>query len=59
MSNTVMKCPSCTTMNRVANDASGRPRCSKCHADLPWLINVGTDEFDHMVETSLSEKAPT
>lgn len=52
MSNTVMKCPSCGTRNRVANDASGRPRCSKCHTDLPWLANVDAGEFDDVVGTS-------
>lgn len=52
MSKTVIPCPSCGTRNRVANDASGRPRCSKCHTDLPWLTNVVSGEFDHVVGTS-------
>lgn len=52
MSNAVMQCASCSTKNRVANDASGRPRCSNCHADLPWLTNVGAGEFDHVVAVS-------
>ena len=52
MSNTVIPCPSCATRNRVSNDASGRPRCSKCHTDLPWLANATASEFDHVIETS-------
>jgi thioredoxin 2 len=52
MSNTVIQCPTCTTRNRVANDAAGHPRCAKCHADLPWLADVGSDEFDQVVATS-------
>ena len=52
MSNTVIPCQSCGTRNRVANAASGRPRCSKCHTDLPWLINASADEFDHVTATS-------
>lgn len=53
MANTVIPCRSCETRNRVANDASGRPRCSSCHTDLPWLANVAADEFDHVVATSV------
>ena len=52
MSNTVITCPSCKTRNRVANDASGRPRCSKCHTDLPWVANVGSADFDRVVASS-------
>ncbi len=40
MPSSVMQCPACGTRNRVANDTAGRPRCSSCHTDLPWLSNV-------------------
>jgi thioredoxin 2 len=49
---TVIPCPACGTRNRVANDTSGRPRCSACHADLPWLADVGADEFDRVIARS-------
>ena len=52
MATSVMTCASCGTRNRVANDTTGRPRCSRCHADLPWLIEVGGDEFDRIVAHS-------
>ncbi len=52
MATTVLQCPACNVRNRLANDAAGRPRCSKCHADLPWLVQVGTDEFDRVIARS-------
>ncbi len=52
MASTVVKCPACETRNRVANDTAGRPRCSSCHTDLPWLSNVTAGEFDTVVRTS-------
>jgi len=52
MATTVVQCPACNVRNRLANDAAGRPRCSGCHADLPWLVEVGTDEFDGVIERS-------
>jgi len=52
MATTVIQCTACNVRNRVANDTTGRPRCSKCHTDLPWLIEVGTDQFDRVIETS-------
>jgi len=52
MATTVVQCPACNVRNRLANDAAGRPRCSKCHADLPWLAEVGTGEFDRVIERS-------
>ncbi len=52
MSNTVISCPACGTRNRVADDASGRPRCAACHTDLPWVANVDAGEFDHVIDSS-------
>lgn len=52
MTSTVITCPACEVRNRVADDASGRPRCSSCHADLPWLIEVRADDFERVVERS-------
>ena len=52
MSSAVVSCPGCGTRNRVLNDTAGRPRCSRCHLDLPWLVEVGADEFDSVVGRS-------
>ncbi len=41
----VIACVSCGARNRVPTSASGSPRCAKCHADLPWLVEVGDAEF--------------
>jgi thioredoxin 2 len=48
----LVSCSGCATRNRVANDTSGRPRCAHCHADLPWLVEVGTDEFQRIIDRS-------
>lgn len=37
---TIIRCPSCGAKNRVADTATGRPRCAKCHSDLPWLVDT-------------------
>lgn len=52
MTSTVVQCAGCGVKNRLANDAAGRPRCSACHAALPWLADVQTDEFARVVERS-------
>ncbi len=45
-------CPNCGTRNRTPVIAKGRPRCGKCHTDLPWLVDVTTADFDSMVQQS-------
>jgi thioredoxin 2 len=45
----VIACPSCGTKNRLPVASSGVPRCANCHADLPWLVNAGDDDFDAAV----------
>lgn len=52
MSTAIMSCSACGTRNRVANDTAGRPRCSTCHADLPWLTSATSSEFDRVVDRS-------
>ncbi len=51
MANSVAVCPSCGAKNRVPTSASGSPRCAKCHADLPWLVEAGDAEFERAVDT--------
>lgn len=45
-------CPHCATRNRVPVAAHGHPRCGKCHADLPWLVDVASAEFDEVIANS-------
>ena len=45
-------CPACGRRNRVPAAARGRPRCSGCHADLPWLVEAGDTDFDTVVTDS-------
>jgi thioredoxin 2 len=49
----ITACPSCGTKNRVPAAATGTPRCASCHADLPWLVAAGEDDFDTAVATRL------
>lgn len=43
-SSTIIACPSCGAKNRVSDTAAGRPRCAKCHDDLPWLVDTTDPE---------------
>lgn len=52
VASTTVTCPSCGGKNRVPDAARGRPRCAKCHADLPWLSNVTGGAFDGVIAAS-------
>jgi len=52
MAQPVVTCPSCGTKNRVPLAAKGHPRCPKCHADLPWLVDAGDGDFASAVDTT-------
>jgi thioredoxin 2 len=52
MSAEIVACPSCGARNRVPRASSGSPRCAKCHADLPWLVNASDADFDEAIETN-------
>lgn len=47
-----ISCPSCAARNRVALTTSGRPRCGKCHADLPWVADATTETFPIVLASS-------
>lgn len=51
MSSTV-SCPNCGARNRLPVVAPGRPRCPKCHTNLPWLTHATTAEFDELLPVS-------
>ena len=52
MANKEVSCPNCEARNRVPIVASGRPRCGKCHTDLPWLVDVESSQFSAVVDQS-------
>jgi thioredoxin 2 len=45
-------CPGCGRRNRLPAATRGRPRCSACHADLPWLVDAGDADFHDVVTKS-------
>ena len=50
----VRPCPACGTKNRLPVAAArGVPRCGSCKADLPWLVDAGSDDFDAAVAASV------
>lgn len=52
MTQPIASCPSCGARNRLPVVSSGRPRCAKCQADLPWLVEADAAEFDDAVTRS-------
>ncbi len=46
----VVACPNCGKQNRVPAAAKGRPRCARCHQDLPWIAEAGDADFATVVE---------
>lgn len=50
MTTTTVSCPSCRTINRVPAIASGTPRCARCKAALPWMVDAGDVDFDTLVD---------
>jgi thioredoxin 2 len=46
-------CPACGTANRVPVSAAGRPRCGRCKADLPWLVDADDTTFGVAVDTGV------
>jgi thioredoxin 2 len=49
----VVVCSNCQTKNRVPAVARGVPRCGKCHAPLPWIVNSSDADFADVVEASI------
>ncbi len=50
---TITSCPHCGAKNRLPAGVSGRPRCAKCHGDLPWLVDADDHSFDDATRTAL------
>jgi thioredoxin 2 len=51
VANNVASCPSCGAKNRVPTSATGSPRCAKCRAALPWVVDAGDSDFSSAVDT--------
>lgn len=49
----VIACPSCGTKNRVPVATSGRPRCARCTADLPWVVAADDGTLGAALDTRL------
>ena len=49
---TVVPCERCGTKNRVPAAAPGVPRCAKCKAPLPWIVEADDESFGPVVEES-------
>ena len=42
---TIITCPSCHARNRVGPIDRGVPRCARCKATLPWIVDADVDTF--------------
>jgi thioredoxin 2 len=49
----ILRCSSCGTRNRVGAVERGAPRCAKCKAMLPWLVEADTASFDSEARASV------
>src|SRR5882762_5984434 len=48
----VVRCERCGAKNRVPAAAPGVPRCAKCKASLPWVVEANDENFTSVVEES-------
>ena len=42
----ILPCAACGARNRIGAVSHGVPRCAKCKALLPWLVEADTATFD-------------
>jgi thioredoxin 2 len=42
---TIVACPSCGAKNRVRAHPTAIPRCARCKAALPWLVEADAGSF--------------
>jgi len=49
----IRACPACAAKNRLPHITKGHPRCAKCKADLPWVVDAGDANFAAVVDTPL------
>jgi thioredoxin 2 len=53
MAASVVTCPNCGTRNRIRSEPEGIPRCSVCHAALPWIVDADPQSFDAEIVASV------
>ena len=49
----IISCPSCDARNRVGPIARGIPRCPKCKAELPWVVDADAESFSAETASSV------
>lgn len=50
----VATCPACGTRNRLGTPPRGQlPRCGRCKAPLPWLVDAGDADFDAQIAAAV------
>ncbi len=52
MPSRITPCPTCGQRNRVPAAAAGSPRCGRCRAALPWVVDAGDADFGEVAERS-------
>jgi thioredoxin 2 len=53
MADDPVPCPRCAQANRVPRTASGSPRCGRCGAPLPWLVEADDRDFAEVASSRL------
>ena len=55
MAENFVRCPNCDAKNRMgtADSARERPRCGRCGAPLPWLVEATDATFDHEADAPM------
>lgn len=48
----IVACPQCGARNRVPATAPGKPRCAKCKASLPWVVDATDVDFDAVADST-------
>ncbi len=48
---TTVACPACAVRNRVPDVAAGTPRCARCKAPLPWVVDARPGDFDRFTNS--------
>lgn len=52
MNSRISACPGCGARNRVPAVAAGLPRCAKCGASLPWIVEAEDTDFGRISDSS-------
>jgi thioredoxin 2 len=50
MAGGLVRCGQCGQANRVPAAATGTPRCGKCHAALPWIVDADDTTFGEIAD---------